>query len=483
MVIHPEWATRHKRKGTELRLLNGYYYLYEVSSKWDPEKKRARKITGKLLGKITEQEGFVMSDKDRLRKKELNISSLSVKEYGVSAFINEVLSEYPRLLQKYFPLHWQSIIALAYGRILHQAPMKNMAFHFQHSYLSELYKEVTLSPKDLGRLLREIGNDRSNIVSFFKEFSKANDCILFDGTDINSCSQKIGINKKGRSKKGTYEKLINLMFVYSVAQQLPIYYRVMPGNVKDVKAFKLSLLESGVTDAVIIADKGFYSEQNVDQLNQEGLKFIVPLKRDSLRIDYSQIKQADKTAFDGYFKFEDRIIWFYSIKKEPYTTVVFLDQELKTREERDFLDRIDTCPDNFNIDKFLKKQYTFGTISMLVNFDKTPQEVYKDYKSRDEIEIMIDAFKNVVEADRTYMQNEQALEGWMFINYIALHWYYRLFHILIKNQLNQKYSPADILKILTEVRRVKINGTWHNAEITRKTTDLISKIGVHMHIT
>ena len=49
---HPQWATRHKRKGTELRLINGRYYLYEVSSKWNPEKKRAQKITGKLLGRI-----------------------------------------------------------------------------------------------------------------------------------------------------------------------------------------------------------------------------------------------------------------------------------------------------------------------------------------------------------------------------------------------------------------------------------------------
>ena len=30
---HPEWALKHKKPGTELRLLKGRYYLYEVSSK------------------------------------------------------------------------------------------------------------------------------------------------------------------------------------------------------------------------------------------------------------------------------------------------------------------------------------------------------------------------------------------------------------------------------------------------------------------
>jgi len=39
MAKHPEWANKHKRKGTKLRYINGRYYLYQVTSKWDPEKK------------------------------------------------------------------------------------------------------------------------------------------------------------------------------------------------------------------------------------------------------------------------------------------------------------------------------------------------------------------------------------------------------------------------------------------------------------
>ena len=44
-VLHPEWALAYKRKGTELRLLKGKYYLYQVTSKWNPEKKRSIKYT------------------------------------------------------------------------------------------------------------------------------------------------------------------------------------------------------------------------------------------------------------------------------------------------------------------------------------------------------------------------------------------------------------------------------------------------------
>jgi len=45
---HPDRALAHKRNGTELRCISGYDYVYEVTSKWSPEKKRSVKITGKL---------------------------------------------------------------------------------------------------------------------------------------------------------------------------------------------------------------------------------------------------------------------------------------------------------------------------------------------------------------------------------------------------------------------------------------------------
>jgi len=49
-MIYPEWVLKYKRKGTAIHKIRGRYYLYEVSSKWDKELKRARKITGRYLG-------------------------------------------------------------------------------------------------------------------------------------------------------------------------------------------------------------------------------------------------------------------------------------------------------------------------------------------------------------------------------------------------------------------------------------------------
>jgi hypothetical protein len=480
---HPEWALACKRKGTELRFLNGCYYLYEVTSKWNPEKKRSVKITGKLLGKITQTDGFIESDKNRLRKQMNRFEGIQVKEWGITSLIDHLFGEIITALKNIFPDCWQQLIALAYGRLVHQSPLKNMLFHYCGSFLSEQYPNLDLSSRSLSRLLKEIGQSRSKIVEFCRCFKIPDDCVLFDGTDIFSRSARMELPKFSKSKFGTYDDMINLMFIFSVNQQTPVYYRLLPGNIKDVSAFKLCLQESGVKDVTVVIDKGFASKQNIETLEKEELKFIIPLPRDNKLIDYRKIKSGDKRQFDGFFIYEERHIWHYNIEVDKKKSItVFLDEELRYREEKDFLNRIDNKVTNYTIEKYHDKQHTFGTLSMMKNTGKSAREVYTNYKLRGQVETMIDALKNILEADRTYMQNQTTLEGWMFVNLIALKWYYCLLNLLKKHELNKKYSPADFLAFLSEVKMVKINEIWQKAEVIKNTTDILKKLKIE-HIT
>jgi hypothetical protein len=476
---HPQWALACKRKGTELRLISGNYYLYEVSSKWSPEKKRPVKITGRLLGKITEADGFVESDKARLRKQQLMVESVQVKERGITAAMHALFGDTIKALRKHFPDSWERLLCLAYGRLVHRSPLKNMSHHYSCSYLSEQYPEADLSAKSIGYFLRELGNGRDRIVRFCRSLRASGDCILFDGTDIFSHSEQMELPKLGRSKLGTYDDMINLMCVFSVKRQSPVYYRLLPGNIRDVSAFKLCLLESGVREATVVMDKGFASEGNIRALEKGGLKFIVPLPRSSSLISYEKLKSGDKSLFGGYFEHEERYIWHYSVRAGGRKKVtLFFDEELRAREQKDYLRRIDGAVLDYSIDKFHCKQHQFGTIAIIENTGKPPCEIFADYKTRGSVETMIDALKNIVEADRTYMQNEQALEGWMFVNLIALKWYYAILSQLKKHGLNKKYSPMDFLMFLSEIKKVKINGQWHDAEMTKNTQEMLKKMNI-----
>ena len=97
---HPQWAIKYRAKGTELRKIKGNYYLYEYKTVYDPVRKRAKKVSGRLLGRITEQEGLVDSSKLKLHRQlerikaaetkmetELTLKIGGHREFGVSEYI------------------------------------------------------------------------------------------------------------------------------------------------------------------------------------------------------------------------------------------------------------------------------------------------------------------------------------------------------------------------------------------------------------
>ena len=50
----PETIKRHKPTdfgACEIRFIGGYYYVYPVTSRWDPTKGRSQKVTLKSVGK------------------------------------------------------------------------------------------------------------------------------------------------------------------------------------------------------------------------------------------------------------------------------------------------------------------------------------------------------------------------------------------------------------------------------------------------
>lgn len=478
---HPKWALKQKRKGTELRLIRGTYYLYEVSSRWNPDKKRAQKISGRLLGKIT-PEGFIQSPKYALAQRPI-IQSVVVKEHGASHLLWQFVSDVAAALQNAFPSCWREILVVACMRLLYQSPIKNIDFHFQHSYLSVLYPDVSATDKKISSLLRVLGNWREKITAFFKTHivGRRNDYMLIDATHLLSYSQDMDIAKPGYNNQHVFAPQVNLLFIYSATLQLPVYYRIVPGDVGEVKAFKLTLQESGIEEAVLIADKGFYSDNNISQLEGESLQFIIPLRRSSTLIDYAAFEKSQKQGFQGHFKFSHRYIWYYSYPLNKRMIHCYLNYDLRTREEHDYLNRIETHPETHTIENFYCRQSRFGTLAILTNLTHaSPEQIYTNYKSRNNIEIMIDAMKNIVKADNSYMRNQTALEGWMFITFIALQWYYRIYKLLSEKQLLSKFSPQDLLMHLAEIKKVKINDLWHTAEITNKTQKLIEKLEIHI---
>jgi hypothetical protein len=92
----------------------------------------------------------------------------------------------------------------------------------------------------------------------------------------------------------------------------------------------------------------------------------------------------------------------------------------KVVKQRGYLLGIEKYPDNYTIKQYHQKRQQFGTISLLINGKTAAQQTYETYKTRNEIEILFDAYKNMLHADKTNMQNDIAIQAWMVINFIAI---------------------------------------------------------------
>lgn len=477
---HPAWALKYRSPGTELRNFSGKFYLYAVKSVYDPVKKRAKKVTGQLLGKITKEDGFVESGKKILKeqvKTGFDPSRLSIKEYGFTHFIEHYTGEITNHLKNHFPKHWEMIVVMAYCRMVYHSCIKNMPLHFHKSFLSERF-DFVLTDKKVSSGLRELGQMRETVSAYMKSFIRPGDHVLFDMTNIFSDSRNIALSKEGYNSDLVFDRQFNLLYLFSPSLNQPVYYRLFPGNMREVKGFATCLKESGINDAVVIADKGFYSEKNIVNLNSHQLNYIIPLRRNNPLIKYN----AHQRKGQNYFRFNDRFIWYDRYIVDGKNICLFFDGDLKQKEEKDYLSRIVTLPESYSIEEFHLKQQKFGTIALLnkLQHDSSPEEVYNSYKSRGSIELVFDGLKNVMKGDATYMQNEDALQGWMFINHITLQWYYLIYSRLKETKMLKKVSVADVIINLREIRKARMNNEWV-IEPTVKSTELIlQKVGYHI---
>jgi transposase len=104
------------------------------------------------------------------------------------------------------------------------------------------------------------------------------------------------------------------------------------------------------------------------------------------------------------------------VRRGRRKVVLYLDPSLKIEEERDLLSRVEEGKSKMK--EFFDRQCMFGTISVLTGTDMDAEVIYSLPKSRMDIEQLFDTFKNTLHADRTYMHNNNHMQGRMFVNFV-----------------------------------------------------------------
>ena len=487
---HPSWALQHKKPGTELKLINGRYYLYGVKSVYDKSLKRSKKISLGILGGITEENGFVPSEKQELKaksKKTYINKEIFTYEYGFSKWLLDILEQDDTLsdLKKYFPDLWQFILVMVYCRIGYKSPLKNIQFYVEQSDIQNLLGwNEKINEKKIGDFLFELGSKQNSIHEFMQPKNRNRKTVIIDATEIVLQSNHIELAQQGYNSDMNFQNQFVLLCMYDASILEPLYYRLLAGNIREISAMKNTIKISGLEQCMFIADKGFFSESNLTELEKLKMSFIIPLKRDNQLIPYSSLVDIEQT--DNYFEFAKRFVFYAdTIKNNKRSVNLFLDGKLKEQEKTDYLTRIRTMPENYCKSKFNEKVKKMGTLAIIHNTELSPQELYIEYKNRGEIEQFFDHLKNTLDASSSYMQREKSLNGWMFINHLSMKIIYKLFVILKstplnkKQNLNHKYSLNDTVEHLKSIKKIKFSlNDFVIAEINKSTKTLFEKMKI-----
>jgi len=458
----PDWVQKYKTKGVEIRKRGKRYHAYRITSKWNPKKKRSQKITLEYLGVVTpsgitkpRKRGFLKGDYEYGH---INFMWKLTKESGLLSAIKEC-----------YPYKWEEIISFAFLRLIQPLPLKSIHHLYDKTYLSKLFQNTAMSPKALSGLLLYLGENFTLRDRLMKKLTQKGKYIIIDLTALFSYSQNIALLEKSYNKDHLSLPQINLLLLFASDMKLPTYVRLLPGTVRDVSTIKNTIKMAKLENVFFIADRGFFSDDNVKDLRKEAISYVIPLKRNS-----TLIPKLLQNKFEGVFTYNDRPIIYWKKKKRSNFLYIFEDKDLKKDEETTFLIAVEDGRKNQEM--YFNEQRKFGKLFLLSDVDDNPEVIYKLYKDREQIEYAFNVFKNLLEADKSYLQETAKFEGYIFLNLFSLYIYYLILNKLKYCDLNKKCSVKDLILQLSKVKVYDFEGEELLSEVPKQVRLLSEKL-------
>lgn len=516
----PDFVKNYKKeKNTEIKYINGNWYLYGRETKYNPETKKSTKISGKMLGKITES-GFVPKS-----IKASTFTEIEVKEFGASNYFIANSQSILNRLKECFPYCGEQLYVIAILRILYGKAFKRVSINYESSYISNRFPNLSLSSASITQLLKDVGRDRGGIKKFMESYTKDKArFILFDGHRILSSSNNLDMAEVGYDSKSRYSPQVNLIYMFSLNERgsYPEYYKQYLGSVPDVSAFQDIINETRIKekDATIIADKGFGSNDNFDLIEDSGMNYIIPLRRGNL--ETKGIIPFNLSEYKDAFIYHGRNIHTLSIESEDYNIHLYLDGSLYNAEIKDIIRRTEKKNNGIEIKRnrelkkrkqdalytgeklenrlyaksrlsdeelaslvpidmsdILKERVSTGTITIKTNRKElNSRQIYAIYKQRQAIEQFFKTYDNTLGYDSSYMRSDYSLEAWLFINHVCMMMSMNAIEEISNIGEDKNISLDDLITTLRKIKAAKIGDKWYLSRFTNHVKSLCEKLDI-----
>jgi len=513
---------------TRIKRIHGKEYWYEDIPYYDKDKKQIRhhsRYLGKNIGgkpvKVHEvmNEGSVVLPSKSFTSYgygELLPVLRIVEDLHIDCFLGDVLNEH----------HRNMVITLCINRVVRPTALHIVKTWYEGSFLSVLYKGLSLSSQNISNLLARIGDSDTPSVFMGKLLKDlgTNSTLMYDITSLSSYSKLIDLLEYGHSRDDPSLPQLNMSMIVDKKLGIPVMYDVYPGSIVDVSTLKNTLrkIESyGIQDYKLVLDRGFFSKGNLEELlNDDSLSFIIPAtmslkkvkelmtmaQRDIENPKYLQkfnknplfVKPVtlflDECKVDGYC--------YYDPKREQsernafYTRLYDYREKIQEKEIRGgkpwavFKQRAGDMASYYSwnvVDKHFKVEIRKNAVAQRVNKmgkfilfykgDCDWMECLMVYREKDIIEKAFERFKQDLGALPLNTSKEATTKGFIFICFIGLIIEMRLLNQMKKTGLLKNYTIEKLLLELEKIKKIRLaNDEIIVTEITKKQKEILEKL-------
>lgn len=283
----------------------GYVY-YNATTEWvsmknDPNKKHAthkKVIIGKALiigpnwkddrRMVPNLNYFHLFEKDKIPEQPPRAENISV---GVYAAVRELACD-SGLMEELLKVFTNEETDLILDLAMYMLTEESAVFqHFPHWGRSHaLFSETVRSDSYISRFQKY--NISLSKINQFKELwakrtiddGKLYFC--YDSTNTNSQAEGVFLVQKGHAKDDPSLKQVNTDYVVRQRDGLPVTFTAFPGSIVDMAEatemlgfFDNLIDKSKHLSITMICDRGYISEDNVVQMDDAGINFLLMLKR------------------------------------------------------------------------------------------------------------------------------------------------------------------------------------------------------------
>lgn len=517
---------------------NNSTYVYECKSFWNKEKKKpdSRRICiGKLdpltneiiLSKRAQQtpetilEAEIPHEVAILTTKAETIAT--IKTIGATALFDHICKQtgLDAILRKSFPENWEIILSLAYFQATEGKPLSRVE-HWSRTH-KHPYDEF-IDNRRVSELLRTITEEKQ--LGFFKKWAQKRletEYLAYDITSVSSYSELNNMVRYGYNRDGENLPQINIAMLFGEKTRLPVYYRSLPGSIKDVSTLYNFLEVAAFLNMGrlhLVMDKGFYSRKNVEELFLKHMKFTlaVPFSCDFAKEQVEKVRESI-TDHKNFTRVNDQNLFCTTLltkweQKRRIYVHVFYNASAAAADYEMFLNRMRQWEEELVSGKLVeshKKHYTkyfliketpkrgrqisyrqeaineykknaAGYLVLLTNDIKDPVEALKTYRTKDVVEKAFDNLKNCLDLKRLRVHLEENMRGRLFIQFIALILVSYIHKVMEEKDLFKQGPMSGLLEELELLSTVKFSGRYGQitSELTKKQREIAEAFGIDL---